>query len=312
MPEKCAKCFKIIDPEKTIIPTRHNGQTFHIECFLCTLCNKPMKGTSFFPDLMRCADCLEQHGPKCFKCKTALQPKLGTYSKVPNEEKYYHTDCLVCSKCNQTLEDGFYERSDLLICVKCKEEEIRNNSKMCFKCEKVITTAFVDHHEKVYHRNCFTCILCDVVLESIYFMQGDKEPLCENCNRTEKLKNAFPCFKCSKPITDTGIRCLDNYYHDACFTCCYCNSIIPKNRQSVASNSTNEPYCELCFTTLFAKICHKCNTHINPVMPGITYDGNSYHKECLTCDVCKNSVDNIAFYKLAEGIVCKNCRQKEE
>ena len=170
MSKKCAKCLKIadLDMKKTIFCAKFNTMTTHTKDFLCKVCDKRVKGTSFFPDFKTCTDCLEQHSPKCFKCKTALQSKLGPYSRILDddtfEKQFYHRDCLECSKCNQILEDGFYKRSDLLICLKCKEEEIRNS----------------------YHEECLTCEKCKNSVENVAFFKLSVGIVCINCLEEEE------------------------------------------------------------------------------------------------------------------------------
>ena len=309
MPERCFKCLKEIIPPTPI--SRHNDQCYHQNCFTCSICNKPIKETQIFPDLIRCLNCVEKHGPKCNKCNSCFKPKSGllTYKKIPNNETYFHPECFVCTKCNQRLSDGFYEQDGILICISCNKEELKKNAKTCAKCNELVMTNFIEYLGQIFHKGCLKCILCAEVLDNRYYIFNEIQPLCELCNKKEKLKNARTCFKCTNLITDYGLSFLDRDYHENCLTCSTCNIVLKSS--NLLTNSTKEPYCENCFTKTFAKKCFKCNSHINPILPVVSYDNNFFHKECLVCDICKNSVVNIAFYKQDSGIVCKSCKQSK-
>jgi hypothetical protein len=310
MPEKCFKCLKQIIPPTPI--KRHNGDSFHPNCFNCSSCSQPITGSKFFPEPLRCLNCLEQVGPKCHGCNLSFDlAKLGmfSYKKLSNEEKYFHNECFVCSKCKSSATDGFYERAGLLICISCKNEEIVSNSKKCEKCEGIVTMSSVDYQGKTYHKDCLRCILCDEELDKKYYICGDLQPVCEKCNRNEKLKNARECAKCKDIITESGVGFLDKDYHENCLTCSACDKVLKSS--NLLTNSTKEPYCEDCFTKKFAKTCLKCNQHINPLSSLISFNNFFYHKECLVCDDCNISVINMAFYKKDSRISCKDCKSNK-
>ena len=284
MPEKCSTCLKGIIPPNPI--SRHNGRSHHIDCYVCTLCTKPIIGVTNFPELLRCSKCIDEHGPKCFKCNTGFSLKLNmqSYVKIVNEEKYFHIDCSSCEKCGKNLTEKVYEQDGKFICFDCKNEEIQMSSEKCNKCDELITTtASVKYNNKTYHDKCLLCINCNEVLIDKFYKFNDREPLCDKCNKMEIIKKAHACYKCLNLITDYGFTLKDiesdeRYYHQSCLTCYICNSILEDNQ--VILNS-NEPYCKHCYIKTFATICHKCGISIDPTTKFILSEKNNYHEECF-------------------------------
>jgi hypothetical protein len=309
MPDRCSKCLKEIIPPNPI--SRHNGKSYHYDCFLCTLCNKPIIGVTNFPELLRCSKCIEEHGPKCYKCKSGFSPKLNmlNYVKIQNQEKYFHTECSSCEKCNQTLTEKVYEQAGKFICLNCKNKEIQNNLEKCTKCDELIlNSASVKYNNKTYHETCLLCVYCNEILIGKFFKYNDQEPLCEKCNYKEIAKNAHTCSKCDNLIIDYGVNLSDKYYHQSCLTCFSCNLILLDNQVILYSN---EPYCKNCYTKEFTKTCIKCGTSIDPITKFISFDNKNYHEACFICNLCKNSIDKT-FYQNDSELICTNCKEVEQ
>jgi len=93
------------------------GRMWHVACFKCTACGKPISGP-FNADGLKpyCQPCFQEKlAPKCAKCG-----KVITSGMLVANEKSYHNDCFVCSKCGVSVKTGYKMRDGELFCATCK------------------------------------------------------------------------------------------------------------------------------------------------------------------------------------------------
>jgi len=111
----------------------------------------------------------------CGGCNKAISG-----SAVRAIEKMWHRECFTCSTCHKSLLEGGFMRNDAgaLECSNCYGGE---NAKKCYTCQKSITSgAYLNVEGRTYHKECFTCSVCNGPLEGGYFNRGGK-PVCKNC-----------------------------------------------------------------------------------------------------------------------------------
>eukprot|EP01006_Ploeotia_vitrea_P017312 TRINITY_DN48417_c0_g1_i1.p1 TRINITY_DN48417_c0_g1~~TRINITY_DN48417_c0_g1_i1.p1 ORF type:complete len:908 (+),score=105.62 TRINITY_DN48417_c0_g1_i1:38-2725(+) len=101
---KCAVCKKAVVQGGT----KAWGETYHQECFLCTVCNQPLSGGKFTvtndnqPCHIHCWEEDEKRkAPKCYRCGEGV---VG--DSVEAVQRTYHPQCFICCICNESLKGG--------------------------------------------------------------------------------------------------------------------------------------------------------------------------------------------------------------
>jgi len=173
---------------------------YHIECFNCTMCNKPLatvQGNKLkkqnFVIRKKKLFCLE-HGVKmdgriCFACTKPILD-VNAYETVSRRGQLLdlHTDCFKCKTCGISIENQ-EEVSYLL-----KDNEIfcaQHGNRLCTKCQRPIANA--EGHNTIsglkYHRHCTPkCLICKKIVSTDVQWKGGKEPV-----------GGYVCVGCTKP-----------------------------------------------------------------------------------------------------------------
>ncbi|XP_068701893.1 testin-like [Montipora foliosa] len=127
----CGKCFdssyaKICVNCKTPIKSslvKHDGNTYHSECFACYMCSQPLAGKPFtkHEGCNVCQDCYRKHYAKrCAACKQLIE---GSVKFVAYDEQYFHRDCFTCTKCGLPLAgEKFCLVDGDKVCISCNEK----------------------------------------------------------------------------------------------------------------------------------------------------------------------------------------------
>lgn len=100
---------------------------------------------------------------RCAKCCDRLEMHFVVY----NHQKY-HDRCFACATCRQPITDKQHglNKEKKPICLSCHENSKYENSKFCYQCSmKIMEGPFVTAHDKHYHPNCFTCVICSQLIE---------------------------------------------------------------------------------------------------------------------------------------------------
>ncbi|TKR67880.1 hypothetical protein L596_023960 [Steinernema carpocapsae] len=105
---RCPHCEKPIGLQQAIFA---NGNLWHVEHFICTLCSVAIGANEGFHRLdtkrQACDRCFEEHfAPKCYKCHKGISSNL-----VVALEANWHRDCLRCCKCDRTLKKHLHQDS---------------------------------------------------------------------------------------------------------------------------------------------------------------------------------------------------------
>jgi hypothetical protein len=102
---------------------------------------------------------------KCVKCCDRLEHHFIVY----NHQKY-HDKCFTCATCQFPIVEKQHglNKDKQPICLTCHENAKYENSKFCHKCSlKIIEGPVVTISNLHYHPECFTCIICNQIIEGI-------------------------------------------------------------------------------------------------------------------------------------------------
>ena len=113
---KCEACNRPIS-EKGI---KFALKSYHIDCFVCTGCRKPLVGQS---EKVKekdgepyCQSCISQTYKKCYKCKGAINTRHTVY-----KGHSFHLQCFQCNKCGRSIGSGEFFETSLgeIMCPRC-------------------------------------------------------------------------------------------------------------------------------------------------------------------------------------------------
>jgi hypothetical protein len=122
-----------------------------------------------------------------------------------------------------------------------------------------------------------------------------ENPKCSRCSQT--LLN-------SKIVVAAGKKC-----HVNCFLCNGCNKSLVGSKFKLDPSGQTE-YCLDCYADRFAPSCAACRMPISGDYYNV--EGSDYHKDCLHCSVCSDSLVNAAIYLSAKGkVLCRGCSDKD-
>lgn len=258
----CRGCMKpIYDPLKAFKIDTLNS-IFHIKCFRCSVCRIsfsqenpyiPYKGRAYCE--MDYKAVLQNF---CNSCNQFVQDGMG----VIVDGKIYHSEHIPeinggnpfvsvdLNKPKNIIEPGSIPKSIL------RKKPINQ----CKKCSTEIKRNLITALENKYHRNCFTCVVCDTDLVSKVFFSIKNLPFCA---RDYHILNNSLCKACNKPIEGACAEIpTDNMNSISCIT-----------TLETKYNLTEEEKCILKLKT----------THVR------------YHPECWKCTQCGLVLDKIYF-----------------
>jgi len=113
----CAGCGQPIKGGRTV-EVKQAGGMMHVDCFKCASCSCQLSGKPFKNDgkILYCSPCYaKQKGEVCTKCGEAI---TGGMMKC-NLGKF-HPECVVCSKCNNTIGKAkFSTTGGVITCETC-------------------------------------------------------------------------------------------------------------------------------------------------------------------------------------------------
>lgn len=112
--DKCYKCQKPITSDTV----KALGRLYHVECFTCSTCNKPIKPPWFYEKHGKpyCGeDFARDHAPKCTACQ---EPIVDDYLSALSNK--WHPNCFLCRNCKKPIkEKKFYVVDHVQMCTAC-------------------------------------------------------------------------------------------------------------------------------------------------------------------------------------------------
>ncbi|KAJ3405625.1 Four and a half LIM domains protein 3 [Chytriomyces hyalinus] len=161
-----------------------------------------------------------------------------------------------------------------------------------------------------WHPKCFTCAnaQCGKPIGKESFYQRGKFSYCESC----WIGDCCPkCDECGLPIEDRKEQTLvqGHAYHKSCFICSHCEKPLLPMSQFVEPDGVR--FCLPCYTDVHGKRCMGCGDLCTIDFVSVN-GGNTYHKVCITCSVCFQSLEECdAFYQSKNKFYCNEHRINE-
>jgi LIM domain len=91
--------------------------------------------------------------------------------------KFFHADCVSCSRCNVSLGGNLRTRDGVFYCIQCFDAAY---GQRCTKCGERVKGKVASHAGKPYHPTCFTCSECRTPITGP-FAEEDGKIICESC-----------------------------------------------------------------------------------------------------------------------------------
>ena len=113
----------------------------------------------------------------------------------------------------------------------------------------------LSYKEKHWHESCFQCSKCSASLVDQQFGSKADRIYCGSCYDAQFAARCDSC----KDVFKAGMKKMEyktRQWHEKCFVCCTCNTII--GTKSFIPKE-NEIYCTSCYEDKFATKCVKCN-----------------------------------------------------
>jgi len=161
---------------------------------------------------------------------------------------------------------------------------------------------FIKVGEKKFHKQHFTCCMCDKPLH------GQKFHLKENafyCADDYILKFCHTCRHCKQKIsTGSVIQAFGGYYHPEHFVCVVCEQPFKNGKYY---ESDEQPYCEKHYFALTAEKCEHCRKPVPEGSNSVRVQGKIFHSDCLTCTHCGTFLAQTGSVFQKDGLVyCRN------
>ncbi|KAI9798842.1 MAG: hypothetical protein M1825_004965 [Sarcosagium campestre] len=162
------------------------------------------------------------------------------------------------------------------------ERRPSGTTRLCLKCNELLTGQFVRALGGTFHLDCFKCRDCGQIVASKFFPVDDEDghgqyPLCETdyFRRLDLL-----CFACGGALRGSYITALERKYHIEHFTCSVCPTVF--GAQDSYYEHEGKVYCHYHYSTRFAQRCNGCQTAILKQFVEIFRNGQNqhWHPEC--------------------------------
>eukprot|EP00802_Teleaulax_amphioxeia_P012165 Tamp_12203.p1 GENE.Tamp_12203~~Tamp_12203.p1 ORF type:complete len:414 (+),score=43.55 Tamp_12203:294-1535(+) len=283
----CGKCARPCSGQTIEM----GASTYHTACVQCFFCSTSMQswlaqaGVGGVEGWRRhdggsvCPQCyLRELVPLCAKCS------LPTEDGVESGGRHWHTACLVCSTCATSLvtnASSFRFRESQAICEECF---VRTYLPKCAdpKCRKPVEEG-VKALGQSWHKECFKCTTCHVLLQNATFRHNEDKAYCEACYLHEFAPKCYACKQaCTETVTTAAFP--DRTWHPGCFVCVQCKTLLKEG----FFNKGDALYCKTCHALKFLPRCAACTEPIQGSV--ITTPSAKYHQACFTCLLCKAEI----------------------
>jgi len=220
------------------------------------------------------------------RCEECMRP-IKDRSTIAMDKRF-HPECFVCTHCKKPFPDGKF------IPHKGKPYCRSDFANMCLKCDKVITSGYIEFEQEKYHPACFKCHLCRKSLAESEFFELDGKPYCKSDYELEKRlsskkDNKKDVLEPAKPEQTKSSSASSV-------------SIVPapskrKEEDDPPISSGYGPKCDYCGETVEGRRLN----HANKV----------YHEECFKCSACFSPISPDSEFTFGKfGIVCLKCNSR--
>lgn len=150
------------------------------------------------------------------------------------------------------------------------------------------------------HKKCLGCVQCNRVAAS-YIIDDDRFVRCNNCGIT--------CRACGGSfIGGSYLVALGRKWHYGCLVCAQCQA--PLSEKCIEYQG--KTYCPeedaLCLRKNFGLLCNKCGLQLDENC--VKLAGKSFHKDCVSCSHCNESIIGLDFYPIRGQPYCNKCAKE--
>ena len=196
----------------------------------------------------------------------------------------WHAQCWRCAGCLQVLEGPFNtgKLDGLPYHPRCFQEAFGTR---CTSCKGLVDGKYVSVEGQPMHARCFTCLLCQQVIEGSYKSSkqgpGHYHPQCF------QEKYGKRCTACGQIAETAAITVEGVTLHSACFKCASCQQPIAGQYNTDAQ--THSHYHPTCYQEKFGKRCSVCKGVLEGKYCSI--GDAALHYSCFTCEACKLPIE---------------------
>ena len=181
---KCGKCQEVLKGPYV----QALEQTWHPQCFVCSVCCAPFTTTNTFRKYENKPFCekhyLEMFAEKCYRCNLPIQKAVFEALK-----RKYHPECFVCDHDEKPIGEGssFHIHEQKIYCSNHFSELFQRK---CTKCQKPILDQFIKINDQPYHSACWSCDNCERILQD---------------GRYEIISTGVLCYECSAKLAAANL-----------------------------------------------------------------------------------------------------------
>lgn len=159
-----------------------------------------------------------------------------------------------------------------------------------------------------WHPGCFTCATCNELLVDMIYFCRNEEIYCER----HYADTIYPrCAACDEIILAREYTQAEKQtWHVEHFCCWNCDAPLAGQRYIAKDGN---PFCMICFDTLYSKSCNTCRRTITADSPGLSHGDFHWHAcpHCFSCSGCGGNLINQQFLLKDGQLFCSvDCKQK--
>ncbi|KAF2071449.1 hypothetical protein CYY_007241 [Polysphondylium violaceum] len=307
--------------------------SYHTSCFYCTHCLLFLGDKDFTisdKKELKCSSCL--HKPSIVQKEEIQEVEAEEDVKVeveqlkveieePKEEEEIEIE--------NEIEDEIEIEIEKVDLTQLEINNQENNSCdiKCTKCKLEIGLRPLVLDIGIWHRECFVCQHCEIILDQKRYFLRDDVVLCSECDIKHILnkpvvvsndgelvassasmmaQSEIICNGCKLTIDDEEMMsALGSKWHLQCLHCCTCQQPIT----GLFGEHQGLIYCKDHFEEITGVRCEGCNQMI--VGRYLKANGRQLHPHCFICFICTRVLQDGVFYEKAGEIICDRCRSTD-
>ncbi|KAL7748700.1 hypothetical protein RI367_005853 [Sorochytrium milnesiophthora] len=221
---------------------------------------------------------------------------------VEMDGQLWHQECFACSVCDDelTLESAvLYKQTPYCLDDFRLHEEFKQVA--CGRCDRPVTGPMVRALDRVWHKDCFTCEVCNApVLDG--YIASDNRILCKmDFMQSEQLV----CGVCGEQIQNEFVEVHGRKFHSHCKVCHLCKEPMV-NKEFFSINDDDEVYCMSHYGELAC--CAACHQPLeNEGMVIALAAQQRFHPDHFNCVSCGANLAEAEFYELDGRQHCREC-----